>query len=70
MRLPPLDESVAAHLSQPMAIGWTPKVTHLSRPCKTTVALDGRSILSSGHAASVLHSMFQVYKAKLLHGMD
>jgi len=39
--LPPLDESVAAHLCLSMAIGWKAKAAHLSKPCRITSALAG-----------------------------
>ncbi|KAL0151921.1 hypothetical protein M9458_052773 [Cirrhinus mrigala] len=38
-KLPPLDESVAAHLCPPTAIGWKTKASHPSKPCRTTSAL-------------------------------
>ncbi|XP_016300359.1 metal transporter CNNM2-like [Sinocyclocheilus anshuiensis] len=38
-KLPPLDESVAAHLCLPTAIGWKPKAAHLSKPCKSHLAI-------------------------------
>ncbi len=56
-RMPQLDESVAAHLCPPTAIGWKAKSNHPSKPCRTTSALAGRSYASAGQAASVLHSM-------------
>ncbi len=67
-RMPQLDESVAAHLCPPTAIGWKAKASHPSKPCRTTSALAGRSYASAGQAASALHSMavLQVYQAKLL----
>ncbi len=67
-RMPQLDESVAAHLCPPTAIGWKAKASHLSKSCRTTSALAGRSYASAGQAASALHTMavLQVYQAKLL----
>ncbi len=38
-RMPQLDESVAAHLCPPTAIGWKAKASHPSKPCRTTSAL-------------------------------
>ncbi len=55
--LPPLDESVAAHLCPPTAIGWKVKATHPSKPCRKTSALAGRAYSSAGQAVSALHSM-------------
>ncbi len=55
--LPPLDESVAAHLCPPRAIGWKAKAAHPSKPCRTTSALAGRAYSSAGQAASAFHSM-------------
>ncbi|KAL0183526.1 hypothetical protein M9458_019222, partial [Cirrhinus mrigala] len=71
-RLPPLDESVAAHLCPPTAIGWKAKASHPSKPCRTTSALAGRAYTSAGQAASALHSMaiLQVFQAKLLAEAD
>ncbi len=71
-KLPPLDESVAAHLCSPMAIGWKAKVTHPSKPCRATSALAGRAYTSAGQAALALYSMavLQVFQAKLLQIMD
>lgn len=70
--MPPLDESVAAHLCEPTAIGWKAKVAHPSKPCGTTSALAGRACTSAGKAASAFLSMavLQVYQAKLIQGMD
>ncbi len=64
--LPPLDESVAAHLCPPTAIGW--KASHLSKPCRATSALAGRAYSAAGQLASALHSMavLQVFQAKIL----
>ncbi len=53
-RMPQLDESVAAHLCPPTAIGWKAKASHPSKPCRTTSALAGRSYASAGQAASAL----------------
>ncbi len=71
-RMPQLDESVAAHLCPPTAIGWKAKASHPSKPCRTTSALAGRSYASAGQVASALHSMavLQVYQAKLLSAVD
>ncbi len=71
-RMPQLDESVAAHLCPPTAIGWKAKASHPSKPCRTTSALAGRSYASAGQTASALHSMavLQVYQAKLLSAVD
>ncbi|KAL0176639.1 hypothetical protein M9458_028969, partial [Cirrhinus mrigala] len=71
-KLPPLDESVAAHLCPPTAIGWKTKASHPSKPCRMTSALAGRAYTSAGQAASALHSMaiLQVFQAKLLAQSD
>ncbi len=37
--LPPLDESVAAHLCPPTAIGWKARASHPSKLCRATFAL-------------------------------
>ncbi len=64
--LPPLDESVAAHLCPPTAIGW--KASHPSKPCRAPSALAGRAYSAAGQLASALHSMavLQVFQAKIL----
>ncbi len=66
--LPPLDESVAAHLCPPMAIGWKARTSHPSKPCRATSALAGCTYVAAGQAASALHSMavLQVFQAKML----
>ncbi len=66
--LPPLDESVAAHLCLPTAIGWKARASHLSKPCRATYAFAGRAFSAAGQAASALHSMavLQVIQAKML----
>lgn len=69
-KLPPLDESVAAHLCPLTAIGWKAKVTHTTKPCRTTSALTGCAYSLAGQAASALHSSLQVFQAKLLHCLD
>ncbi|KAL0171003.1 hypothetical protein M9458_035599, partial [Cirrhinus mrigala] len=69
-KLPPLDESVAAH--PPTAIGLKAKAAHPSNPCRTTSALTGRAYSLAGQVASLLHTMavLQVFQAKLLQAMD
>ncbi len=71
-KMPPQDESVATHLCPPSAIGWKARATLPSKPCRTTVALAGRSYTSAGQAASALHSMvvLQVFQAQLLSSMN
>ncbi len=66
--LPPLDESVAAHLCPPTAIGWKTRASHSSKPCRATSALAGCAYSAAGQAASVLHSMavLQVFQVKML----
>ncbi len=55
--LPPLDESVAAHLCLPMAIGWKARATHPSKPCRATSALAEHAYSAAGQSASALHSI-------------
>ncbi len=45
--LPPLDESVAAHLCPPTASGRKAKAAHPSKLCRTTSALAGRAYSSA-----------------------
>ncbi len=63
--LPPLDESVAAHLCSPTAIGWKARASH---PSRATSALVGSAYAAAEQAASALHSMavLQVFQAKML----
>ncbi len=66
--LPPLDESVDAHLCPPTAIGWKARASHPSKPCRATSALAGCAYSAAGQTASALHSMavLQVFQAKKL----
>lgn len=72
MRLPPLDEAVATHLCPPTVFGSKVKVSHSSKPLRTTSAPAGRAYTSAGQAGSALHTMavLQVFQPKLLHSMD
>ncbi len=65
---PALDESVAAHLCPPTAIGWKARASQPSMPRRATSALAGRAYLAAGQAASALHSLavLQVFQAKML----
>ncbi len=66
--LPPLEESVAAHLCPPTAIGWKARASYWSKPCRATSALAGHAFSAAGRAASALHSMavLQVFQSKML----
>ncbi len=68
--LPPLNESMAAHLyhSSATAIGWKARASHPSKPCRATSALAGHFYSAAGQAASALHTMavLQVFQAKML----
>ncbi len=66
--LPPLDESVVAHLCPPTAIGWKVRASHPSKPCRATSALAGCAYSAAGQTASALHYMavLQVFQAKML----
>ncbi len=70
--LPPLDESVAAHLCPPTAIRGKARATHPSKPCRATSALVRHAYSEAGLAASVLHSMavLQVFQANMLANED
>ncbi len=63
-----LEESVAAHLCPPTAIGWKARASYRSKPCRATSALAGRAFSAAGRAASALHSMavLQVFQSKML----
>ncbi len=62
--LPPLDESVAAHLCPPTAIGWKARASHSSKPCRATSTLAGHAYsgllkLTCNSDVSVLLSFLQ-----------
>ncbi len=44
----PLDESVAAHLCPPTAIGWKARASHPSKPCRAISALTGHAYSVAG----------------------
>ncbi len=64
--LPPLDESVAAYLCPPTAIGWKARASHPSKLCRATSALAGCAHSAAGQVASALHSMsvLQVFRPR------
>ncbi len=66
--MPPLDESVDAHLCPSTAIGWNARASHPSKPCRATSALAGCAYSAGGQAASALHSMavLKVFQSKML----
>lgn len=67
LKLPPLEESVAAHLSPSSASDWRAKFSHPSKPyCLSSLA--SKSFAADSHATFALHTMavLQVYQAKLL----
>ncbi len=66
--LPPMVESVAAHLCPPTAIGWKARSSQPSKLCRATSALAGHAYSVAGQAASALHSMavLQVFQVKML----
>lgn len=43
-KLRPLEEAVAVHLCPPSAIGWKAKVSHPSKPRRTTSAQAGSAL--------------------------
>lgn len=55
--LPPLEETVATHICPLSAKGCQSKVTHPSKPSRTTSAFTGRAYASTGRAALALHTM-------------
>ncbi len=68
IQLIPLDESVAARLCPPTAIGWKARASHPSKPCRAKSALAGCAYSVAGQVASALHTMavLQVFQAKML----
>ncbi|KAI2644409.1 Platelet glycoprotein V [Labeo rohita] len=67
-KLPPLEETVAAHLCPPTAIGWKAKASHPSKPSRTTSALARNAYASAGQAHSM--AVLQIFLAKLLAATD
>ncbi len=54
--LSPIDESVAAHLCLPTAIGWKPSASHPSKTCRATSALAGRAYSAAGQAMNLFNT--------------
>ncbi len=71
-KLPPLEETVAAYLCPPSALGLKANAAHPSKPCRTTSSLANRAYAAAGQAGSALYAMvvLQVFQAKLLCNMD
>ncbi|XP_052005141.1 uncharacterized protein LOC127659388 [Xyrauchen texanus] len=69
--IPPVEDSVAAHLCPPSA-RWRSKPVLPSKACRTTSACVGCAYSAAGQAASALHSMavLQILQADLLREWD
>ncbi len=74
VKLPPVEEAVAAHLCPSAAANWRVRnnASLPSKPCRATANLAGKAFSAAGQAASALHVMaiLQVYQAKLLKSLD
>lgn len=58
-KLPPLEETVAAYLCLPSALGLKAHAAHPSKPCRTTSSLTNRAYAAAGQAGSALGSAFK-----------
>ncbi len=74
VKLPPVEEAVAAHLCPSATANWRVRnhASLPSKPCRATANLAGKAFSAAGQAASALHVMaiLQVYQAKLLKSLD
>ncbi len=74
VKLPPVEEAVAAHLCPSATANWRVrnKASLTSKLCRTTANLADMAFSVAGQAASALHVMaiLQVYQAKLLKSLD
>ncbi len=70
--LPPVEETVAAHLCPAAAKTLGSDISLPSKPCRTTAHLVNKAYASDGEAASALHAMavLQVFQAKLLQAAE
>lgn len=70
-RIPPVEESIAAHLC-PSSASLKTGATLPSRPCRLTAHVADKAYAASGEAISALHTMavLQVFQAQLLKSLD
>ncbi len=68
VRMPPVEETVAAHLCPASAKTMGSDISLSLKPCRMTAHLASKAYSSAGERASTLHAMavLQVFQAKLL----
>ncbi len=72
VRMPPVEETVAAHLCPASAKTMDSDISLPSKPCRLTAHLASKAYSSAGEGASALHAMavLQVFQAKLLQSLE
>ncbi len=72
VRMPPVEETVAAHLCPASAKTLGSDISLPSKPCRLTAHLASKAYSSAGEGASALHAMavLQVFQAKLLQSLE
>ncbi len=72
VRMPPVKETIAAHLCPASAKTMGSDISLPSKPCRMTAHLANKAYSSAGQGASALHAMavLQVFQAKLLQAME
>ncbi len=70
--MPVVKDTLASHLSPSLAPSWKSRPLLLTKPCRTTSALIGKSYIVAGQAGMALHTMaiLQAYQADVLKEMD
>ncbi len=70
--MPPVKETIAAHLCPVSAKTMDSDISLPSKPCRMTAHLANKAYSSAGQGASALHAMavLQVFQAKLLQSME
>ncbi len=72
VRMPPVEETVAAHLCPTSAKTMGSDISLPSKPCRMTAHLASKAYSSAGEGASALHAMavLQMFQAKLLQSLE
>ncbi len=72
VRMPPIEETVTAHLCPASAKTMGSDISLPSKPSRMTAHLASKAYSSAGEGASALHAMavFQVFQAKLLQSLE
>ncbi len=70
--MPVVEDTLASHLSPYLAPSWKSRPLLLTKLCRTTFALIGKSYIAAGQAGMALHTMaiLQAYQADVLKEMD